>query len=89
MTPERAAAVVRRWVRFYTRGLPPAAARRRIEEIDADLHDHITHERAGGTGDRRIAIAVASRMLRGLPADAVWRGRQAKVAARPRPGRKG
>ena len=74
MTPERMAALVARWVRFYTRSLPAPVARRRIDEIDADLHDHIAHERAHGTEDRRIALGIAARMLRGLAADASWRG---------------
>ena len=73
MTPERMAVLVARWVRFYTRNLPPPFARRRIGEIDADLHDHIAHERADGTSDRRIALGIAARMLRGLAADAAWR----------------
>jgi peptidoglycan/LPS O-acetylase OafA/YrhL len=73
MTPERMAVLVARWVRFYTRNLPPPIAQRRIGEIDADLHDHIAHERADGTGDRRIALSIAARMLRGLAADAAWR----------------
>jgi hypothetical protein len=75
MTPERMADLVARWVRLYTRNLPPPIARRRIAEIDADLHDHIAHERARGTGDRRIALAIAGRMVRGLAADASWRRR--------------
>jgi hypothetical protein len=73
MTPERMAQLVASWVRLYTRNLPPAIAERRIDELDADLHDHIAHERARGTGDRRIARSLAARMLRGLPADAAWR----------------
>jgi hypothetical protein len=73
MTPERMAELVARWVRFYTRNLPPPIAQRRIDEIDADLHDHIAHERAHGTEDRRIALSIAARMLRGLAADASWR----------------
>jgi hypothetical protein len=73
MTPERMAELVARWVRFYTRGLPAPIAERRIDELDADLHDHITHERAHGTEDRRIALSIAARMARGLPADAAWR----------------
>jgi hypothetical protein len=75
MTPERMAELVARWVRFYTRNLPSPIAQRRIDEIDADLHDHIAHERAHGTKDRRIALSVAARMVRGLAADVSWRGR--------------
>jgi hypothetical protein len=78
MTPDRMAVLVRRWVRFYTRDLPGPIARRRLEEIDADLHDHIAHERARGIGDRRIVLEIASRLVRGLAADAAWRGRQGK-----------
>jgi hypothetical protein len=70
MTPERMARLVAAWVRFYTRHLPPAAAERRREEIDADLHDHIAHEREAGTGERRIALGIAGRMVRGMAADA-------------------
>jgi hypothetical protein len=73
MSPERVAAVVIRWARFYTRDLPAAVARRRIDEITADLHDHVVHERAAGTGERRIALGIASRLLRGLAADIAWR----------------
>lgn len=83
MTPERMAQLVARWVRVYTRDLPTPIAQRRVDEIEADLHDHIAHERANGTSDRRIALGIASRMLRGLAADAAWRGRHAKAAARP------
>ena len=80
MTPERASELVARWVRFYTRELPAPIARRRVDEIDADLHDHIAHERVRGTSDRRIALSILSRMVRGLAADAAWRGRHAKAA---------
>ena len=80
MTPERIAELVARWVRFYTRGLPTSIAQRRINEIDADLHDHIANERAHGTSDPRIALSILSRMVRGLAADASWRGQHAKDA---------
>jgi hypothetical protein len=73
VTPERMAKLVARWVRFYTRNLPLSIAQRRIDEIDADLHDHIAHQRAHGTKDRRIALSIAARMLRGLTADVSWR----------------
>jgi hypothetical protein len=75
MTPERVAAVVQRWVRLYTRRLPEPVARRRAEEIAADLHDHVAEERAQGTSERRIALAIASRLVRGLAADVAWRAR--------------
>jgi hypothetical protein len=75
MTPARIAELVARWVRFYTRGLPTPIAQRRIDEIDADLHDHIAQERTRGTSDRRIALSILSRMARGITADASWRRR--------------
>ena len=74
MTPEQVAGLVARWVRFYTRNLPAAIAQRRIGEIDADLHDHIAHERAHGTGEWRIALSIAARMVRGAAADLRWGG---------------
>jgi hypothetical protein len=81
MTPERMAELVALWVRFYTRNLPAPIAKRRINEVGADLHDHIAHERAHGSSDRRIAISILSRMVRGLAADASWRGHHAKASA--------
>jgi hypothetical protein len=85
VTPERMAELVARWVRLYTRNVPPSLAQRRIDEIDGDLHDHIAHERAHGTKDRRIAVSIAARMLRGLAADVSWR-RQTGAKAAYRPG---
>ena len=82
MTPERMADLVARWVRFYTRNLPAPVARRRIDEIDADLHEHIAHDRAHGTEDRRIALSIAARMVRGLAADASWRGQMLARSSR-------
>jgi len=81
MTPERMAELAARWVRFYTRELPTPLAQRRIDEIDADLHNHIAHERSQGNSDRRIALSILSRMVRGLAADASWHGRHAKGPA--------
>lgn len=80
MRPELVAELVSRWVRLYTGGVNAPLARRRIEEVDADLHDHIAHERAAGTGDRRIALSIAVRMLRGVVADVSWRWTVARAA---------
>ena len=68
----------------YTRSVPPPIADRRIGEIDADLHDHIAHERAHGTKDRRIALGIAVRMLRGVAADASWRGEMLARSSTPK-----
>lgn len=80
MSPERTARLVSRWVDRYTGGLPDAAARRRREEIDADLADHIAHGRAHGVPDDRIARQLASRMLRGAAADLSWRTHERRAA---------
>jgi hypothetical protein len=85
MTPETMARLVARWVRLYTRNLPTPVAQRRIEELDADLHDQIAHQRSEGTADGRIARSIAARMLRGIAADVAWRRRSnagAETAAR-------
>ena len=84
MSPERMARLVGRWARFYTRDLPTPVAERRVAELEADLHDHIAHERAAGIGDRRIAGSIASRMVRGLAADAAWRLR-ARLSTKEEP----
>lgn len=78
MTPEQVAGVVGWWVRRYTRGLPLQVAERRIGEIDADLYDHIQHGRDHGDPDGRLARSILSRLLRGLPADLVWRSGQTR-----------
>lgn len=73
MNPERAADLVTRWVRLYTRGLPHPVAERRRDELRADLDDHLAHDRSHGVGEARIAIAILSRMVRGMPDDLAWR----------------
>jgi hypothetical protein len=73
VTPERAAGLVLWWARVYTARLPPALARRRIDELAADLEDHLTAARLDGADEARLARAVLSRSARGLPADVAWR----------------
>lgn len=75
MRPERTAELVERWIRYYTRELPTPIVERRLDEVGADLHDHIQYERARSTGDVRIALSILSRMVRGLTADVSWRRR--------------
>ncbi len=76
LTPERVARVVAGWAWLYTRQgcRPPGAERRTEGELAADVHDQIAHERAAGVDERRIALTLASRLLRAAsPADAAWR----------------
>jgi hypothetical protein len=80
MRTEHMAGLAARWVRFYTRDLSRPIAERRVAEIDADLHDHVAHERAAGMAERRIARGIASRLGRGLVADVAWRGQQVKLS---------
>lgn len=80
MSPERVATVVAWWVRLYTAGLPASVARRRREEINADLANHIAHDRSDGVQETRIARSIASRMLRGAFADVAWRGHELRTA---------
>jgi hypothetical protein len=72
---ESSAELVERWVRHYTRNLPPSIAERRADEMSVDLHDHIHYERTRSTSDVRIALSILSRMVRGLLADVSWRRR--------------
>jgi GNAT superfamily N-acetyltransferase len=81
MTPERISGLVGRWARCYTRNLPAPVAERRVDEIDADLHDHIAYERTHGSADWRIALSIVSRMVRGLAADASWRGHHLRAVS--------
>jgi hypothetical protein len=85
MTPERVAALVLRWVRFYTRGLTADVAERRRDEIAADLHDHIGYARANGDPEPRIAREIVARMLRGAAADLAWRREQPKETSMTKP----
>jgi hypothetical protein len=79
MKPERATDIVLRWVRLYTTGLPRPVADRRLEEIQADLHDQITHERSLGISEARIATHLASRTIRGAAADSAWRAHERRA----------
>lgn len=85
MSPERVAALVRRWARVYTHSLPAGVAARRVEEIDADVRAHIEHGRSTPAGERRIAASILSRLVRGVAADLAWRDDQRKRVAERRP----
>jgi len=76
MTARSAARVVQAWTRLYTLGLPVEVRERRREEVAADLHDQLAHDRAAGAPEARVAGAVLSRAVRGMAADTTWRARR-------------
>ncbi len=60
-----------RWVRCYTRGLPPDVRTQRLAEIASDVHEQL--HRAGPGSARSASVAIASRTLRGVLGDLSWR----------------
>ena len=84
MTTSRSAALVRRWVVLYTRGLPADVGDARREEIAADLWSQ-THdaERVDGSAGAP-AYDILERLLFGIWADITWRLEQGRrVRGRP------
>ena len=68
-----AAGLTRSWIRCYTLGLPSDARVARQDEIESDLWEH-EHDAPHGVWPRAAwALAVLSRLLRGMPADVFWR----------------
>ena len=70
-----AAGVTRFWVNVYTRGLSRDDRGCRRDEIESDLWEH---QRDGGASDiapAAVAIEVIGRVVRGIPADVLWRFR--------------
>lgn len=70
------------WVDRYTRGLPATARAERRAEVASDVWEH----RASSGDTWPAQLAIASRCVRGIPADLSWR----RSCARPRltvPGR--
>lgn len=69
------------WVHALTRTAEPEAARDRRDEIASDVHEQLEEARQQGVlsaGSR----AVVSRVVRGIPADLIWR-----IGLETRPGR--
>ncbi len=70
------------WVDRYTRGLPEATRADRHAEVASDVWEH----RASAGDTRAAQLAIASRCVRGMPADLSWRrsraGRRLTVPGR-------
>jgi hypothetical protein len=71
----RTSDLILRWCELYTRGLSPAVAGDRRDELASDLWEHAAHE-------PRAARAMLSRAIRGVPADLAWRYEQRRSAQR-------
>lgn len=63
------------WTRRLTATAPPDAARERRAEIASDVHEHLALATGAGVSTRWSSWSVASRALRGVPADVAWRVR--------------
>ena len=66
--------IARGWAAAYTLGVDRGARDRRRQEIDSEVWEQ-QHDRAEASG-------VLSRVLRGVPADLVWRSRQLREERR-------
>lgn len=69
----RAARLIARWCELYTRGLEPAVAAARRDELASDLFEH-------AASDPKAGAAMLSRAIRGVPADLAWRYEQRRAA---------
>jgi hypothetical protein len=80
MNAEKSAAVVRRWVAIYTRGLPSEVRQNRRDEIDDDLWSQLLECSESGRTDRSMSGEVVARLVLGIPADVSWRVEQIRFA---------
>ncbi len=64
---------VRWWVCLYTRGLPADIRDRRRSEIQSDLWEQQCDGDRAGESNREMAWVAVHRLVRGMPADLVWR----------------
>jgi hypothetical protein len=83
MTGSPATALVRGWVRLYTRGLPGSIRDARRNQVEDDLW--CEHEEAAelGRSGRSLGADLVLRLLFGIPADISWRLEQRQVRSGP------
>jgi hypothetical protein len=81
MRPELAAALVRRWVGLYTRGLSVDARRDRRDEIEGDIWCQAEDATASGRAPGSLALEMLMRLVLGVPADVSWRAEQRRARA--------
>ena len=76
-----AVALARSWVRLYTYGTDPETAERRRAEFESDLWESL-HEAGRPAEPTLRSIEILDRLLRGVPADLVWRFEALRAPAR-------
>jgi len=68
-----ASQLTRSWVAAYTLGLASTVREARRREISSDLWEHQQDAASDGTRLGAIGLSIVSRMVRGIPADLLWR----------------
>lgn len=68
----RTMSAVLRWVDFYTSFVPGNVAQERRQELLSDLYEQLADGQQRELSQGSIDRAIASRALRGLPADLNW-----------------
>ncbi len=68
-------AIVRGWTRLYTAGTPAGAKERRRIQIESDLWEEAAEASAAGLPQGLLFVNIVGRMIRGMPADILWRTR--------------
>jgi hypothetical protein len=64
------------WVRLYTIGLPEEVRKARQDEIKSDIWEHSQDLKR----ENKPITEIFSRLLRGIPADVIWRLNQSEGA---------
>jgi hypothetical protein len=85
MNAERSAGLVRRWVAFYTRGLPEQIREDRRDEIEDDLWSQLSDTAESARDERSLTGEIVMRLLLGIPSDVSWRVEQRHAARPPAP----
>lgn len=67
------ATFARRWLHAYTTGLPQELRERRQQELESDLYEHQADRQAEDASAGRVGLEVMGRVVRGMPADLLWR----------------
>lgn len=84
MNSPRAAALIRRWVDLYTRGMPPLVRSARRDEVNDDLWCHSEEAAESGSSANALGSEMLLRLLFGMPADISWRFAHGMNAEKPR-----